>query len=370
MAWTTPKTWTAAVVAVTDMNTHVRDNLTFLHTSGQLFVGASQMSFGAAVRAQSHVYLAGSFAPADAGVFVAGFHVASSVTGTPGDGLYGSVFSQTLVEAASGVHSLIAGAYFSAPTITGGVATATDATTVYISGPTTATVTGGNYSLFVDSGQSRFDGAVILGSDLYLPAANIFYLDGGGNTYIQEQAADVVGLFAGGVRSARFSNAGLAVDPTLKLFLDGGGDTYWIESTANVAQLFVGGAIRLEMSTTLAYFDNVDLSVEPTKKTYFDGGSNTYMVETAGDQLDTFAGGVNVFRATTTGTRSFVDLEVDTYLQIVVGTTAQVYSASSPSTNRIGGTSANNWMGAPDVWFRMKNRATGTIYNVPGYVQF
>ena len=30
MAWTNPKTWTAAVLTVADMNTHVRDNLDFL----------------------------------------------------------------------------------------------------------------------------------------------------------------------------------------------------------------------------------------------------------------------------------------------------------------------------------------------------
>ncbi len=32
MAWTTPKTWTAVVVTVADLNTHVRDNLNILKT--------------------------------------------------------------------------------------------------------------------------------------------------------------------------------------------------------------------------------------------------------------------------------------------------------------------------------------------------
>jgi len=32
-AWTTPKTWTAAVVTVSEMNTHVRDNMNVLKTS-------------------------------------------------------------------------------------------------------------------------------------------------------------------------------------------------------------------------------------------------------------------------------------------------------------------------------------------------
>ena len=33
MAWTTPKTWTATVVTVSDLNTHVRDNLNYLLAS-------------------------------------------------------------------------------------------------------------------------------------------------------------------------------------------------------------------------------------------------------------------------------------------------------------------------------------------------
>ena len=33
MAWTTPKTWTASVVTVSDLNTHIRDNLNVLKTS-------------------------------------------------------------------------------------------------------------------------------------------------------------------------------------------------------------------------------------------------------------------------------------------------------------------------------------------------
>lgn len=33
MAWTTPKTWTAALVTVADLNTHIRDNENFLHTA-------------------------------------------------------------------------------------------------------------------------------------------------------------------------------------------------------------------------------------------------------------------------------------------------------------------------------------------------
>jgi hypothetical protein len=46
VAWTAPKTWTAAVVTVADLNTHIRDNLNVLKTSiddnGHLFLPVFQ----------------------------------------------------------------------------------------------------------------------------------------------------------------------------------------------------------------------------------------------------------------------------------------------------------------------------------------
>ena len=42
--WTDPKTWTAAVVTVADLNTHVRDNLSFVYSSPSLQVTKTAQS--------------------------------------------------------------------------------------------------------------------------------------------------------------------------------------------------------------------------------------------------------------------------------------------------------------------------------------
>jgi hypothetical protein len=67
---------------------------------------------------------------------------------------------QDVTEAASGTHAMIAGFVVIPPAITGGVATVTNTATIYITGPPSATVTGGNYSLAVESGISKFGGGL------------------------------------------------------------------------------------------------------------------------------------------------------------------------------------------------------------------
>lgn len=66
-----------------------------------------------------------------------------------------------ITEAASGTHTLLAGVNITAPIITGGSATVTDASSFYISGATNATVTNGNYAMFVAGGDVRIDGGLI-----------------------------------------------------------------------------------------------------------------------------------------------------------------------------------------------------------------
>lgn len=64
----------------------------------------------------------------------------------------------TIDEFTSGTHALLAGVRLEAPTVTVGVATVTDTAVLYVAGPMTATVTGANYSLWVDAGTTRLDG--------------------------------------------------------------------------------------------------------------------------------------------------------------------------------------------------------------------
>ncbi len=70
----------------------------------------------------------------------------------------------TITEFSSGTHPMLSGLRLQAPTITAGAAAVTDAATLYISGPTTATVTGGNYALYSTSGTNYFGGSVGIGT--------------------------------------------------------------------------------------------------------------------------------------------------------------------------------------------------------------
>jgi hypothetical protein len=117
------------------------------------------MTFGSSTPAASTGYtFTGSF-PYAAGVYVnTTLSAPSAVTSLAGFWTGG-----TIVEYSSGNHSLLAGARFDAPTITEGSATVTNAATMYITAATSATVSGDNYALFVDAGNTRLDGDVAVG---------------------------------------------------------------------------------------------------------------------------------------------------------------------------------------------------------------
>lgn len=145
--------------------------------------------------------------------------------------------------------------------------------------------------------------AQILGSDLSIPTTKKLYLDGGGDTYLTESSANVLDHVTGGTTWLRYTNsstlaailsADFAVPATKKIYLDGGGDTYWYESAANIAKLQVGGetALSANVSTRLVSVDQStwDFSVNATRKVYLDGGSNTYLTESSADVIDIICG--------------------------------------------------------------------------------
>lgn len=87
-----------------------------------------------------------------------GFFPSSQPTaGTAG---YAAVMNATVQEAISGNHNILAGLWINALNVSGNSATVSDATTLYIDAPPTASVTGGNWSLWVNSGLVRFDGGI------------------------------------------------------------------------------------------------------------------------------------------------------------------------------------------------------------------
>ena len=91
-----------------------------------------------------------------------GLRVEPTLTAKAGNNASVISVAGTLVEASSGTHANLFGTSFSAPSITNHVSAAvTNTATVYISGAPSATVTGGNYALWVDADASRFDGVCL-----------------------------------------------------------------------------------------------------------------------------------------------------------------------------------------------------------------
>lgn len=100
-------------------------------------------------------------------------------------------------------------------------------------------------------------------------ATKKLYLDGGGNTYIYESAADILSIFAGGTEKIKCNHGAalisllnpVAIPSTDKLYLDGGNDTYIYESAADVVKMYIGGVETIGFSNN--YFA-VDGTVEFT----------------------------------------------------------------------------------------------------------
>ena len=91
-----------------------------------------------------------------------GLRVEPTLTAKAGNNASIISVAGTLVEASSGTHTNLFGTSFSAPSITNHVSAAvTNTATVYVSGAPSATVTGGNYALWVDADASRFDGVCL-----------------------------------------------------------------------------------------------------------------------------------------------------------------------------------------------------------------
>jgi len=88
----------------------------------------------------------------------------TSLTGAVDNSFYGLLVENTLVEAASGTHPVVAQIGASGGAITqAGSTTTTNGATIYVDQAMSGATN--NYSLFVDAGAVRFDGAISLGTD-------------------------------------------------------------------------------------------------------------------------------------------------------------------------------------------------------------
>lgn len=138
------------------------------------------------------------------------------------------------------------------------------------------------------------------GVELAIPATKKFYLDGGGDTYIYEAAANEMSFFVGASERFRIKAAGVQVPSGAAIYVDGGGDTWIYESAANVLDCVVGGVLSLRQTgTQVAVATGSHFSVEATKRVYVDGGSDTYLWESSANNLSVVAGAstVAVFNA-------------------------------------------------------------------------
>lgn len=143
---------------------------------------------------------------------------------TPAAGASAQVYYSDgdIIEAGSGTHSSLMGANFVPPTVTPGAATVTNTATVYIGGAMTATVTGGNYALWVN-GSTKFD---ILG--------------GTGDRYVKADA--------NGVISATYT----IFNPTVQTLTDGATINWTVASGGNAAVTLAGTGRTLSITSPIA----------------------------------------------------------------------------------------------------------------------
>ncbi|MDO8619435.1 MAG: hypothetical protein Q7R49_05865 [Candidatus Daviesbacteria bacterium] len=157
-----------------------------------------QLSVADAISASSHTLFNPTFSP-DTSTTGSILRIAGTLNAAVDLSAYNTRISPTIVEAASGNHALIAGLAIDTPSVTGGVATVTNTAGLYIQGASSATVSGANYALWVDSGVSAFGGNIVpdtsdgaaLGTtalqwgDLFLAEGGVINWDNGDVTITQ-----------------------------------------------------------------------------------------------------------------------------------------------------------------------------------------
>jgi hypothetical protein len=115
------------------------------------------LSLGTAPFTGVRYYSAGTVANGLAAMLLANSLTADANTDPTGLGV-----SVQFTEAGSGTHNIITGVSIGEPVINAGAATVTNTASLYITNSATATVTGNNYSFWVDNGLVRFDGNLMV----------------------------------------------------------------------------------------------------------------------------------------------------------------------------------------------------------------
>lgn len=165
--------------------------------------------------------------------------------------------------------------------------------------------------------------------DVVIANSGKLRLDGSssGDTYIIEQNANEIRLFAGGIQGFTVQATQVFIPSANKFALDGGNDTYIIEGSSNNVTFTVGNNDVFTWITTGG-------GVFSTQKLFLDGGGNTYWVEGSADNVtltvggnDVYTNGSGIHRWLTGG--GTIRLSIDNSGNIFPGTAALATSATN-----------------------------------------
>ncbi len=171
--------------------------------------------------------------------------------------------------------------------------------------------------------------ATISNNGFAVSATNKLYLDGaggvGGDTYLVESSANILDLYTGGTRAARFGASsvtfGAAIDVPYSVFNTAGSGASKVAYFTSANSIFYSGTAAFFVNDSantknLIKISNTapDLALSitstgtallATQKLYLDGvagaGGDTYIVESAANVLDMYAGGTKTLSLTTSG---------------------------------------------------------------------
>tara|TARA_R110002012_G_scaffold30474_1_gene92394 strand:- start:93 stop:1859 length:1767 start_codon:yes stop_codon:yes gene_type:complete len=243
------------------------------------------------------------------------------------------------------------------------------------------------------------DGSVtktIFNQDAALSATKKLFLDGGGHSYLHENADDSVYMVVGGQNIMRFyetSSVGYAYAPdnfyvgvgngidftmrhdgsnsylkneTGNLVIRGRDDGYVTIDSADGTESIVcdlKSEVKIKHAGTTVFETNSSgFQLPATKKLYFDGGNNTYITETASDLVDMYVGGTLMMRFEESGTDS-VFTNDNVHLAVGVHKDLRIYHNSSSSNNNIenhsGSLYITNEVDDADIIFRSDDGSGG-----------
>lgn len=133
----------------------------------------------------------------------------------------------------------------------------------------TGTITSGVWS----AGAVTSSGAITAGTTLSVPSGQKIFVDGGGDTWINEAVANNIDFVAGGTSAFRVSATSLSIPTGNKLFLDviGGSNTYLSETVADNIDFVAGGTTALRVAADGLHFgaNLVDSTATPSLSTHF-----------------------------------------------------------------------------------------------------